>query len=625
MTRLRPLLRKELRSLVPFLGLVLFLIGLNWGDTFLTEFPDQHALAKLLEHDVAEQVLLFVLAFALAAGLLVRERDEGTLAFLDALPVSRVWIFACKVVPALGILWLIPFSDLALKVLLHYLSRTSIETSSPWPLFLTGSLLDAASCVVYFSLALMLSFLRRFSYLVLGLLICAYLFLQELQVPFVAWFNLLTLSDPVYQGRHWLVPATRLIAQLVLAAACAGVAFSSFLMMGDASQRFAEGVRRRRGAMVLAGLGMAAAVVVWIGLAVFWMERSKPDRATQVQYEPWSISRANTSRYQFIYRENQAELVSQLLQHADTAEARVREFLDAEPISSIAADLTGSAPRTAGIAHWKTVQMDLAAVGRDPVSLVAVLGHETTHVYIDHESRSHLEDDFNSTRFFHEGLASFVEYHLFRPASSLASIRRVAAVMHARQQVKFEELIDDRALTEKLDTDLVYPLGEIFVAALVDRYGDSAPGKVVKAFNRPNAPKSLTGLALWQDVFQACGYNLSAVEDGFYRLLDQAVAEQRRFIDSIPRLRSAVVSDARRILLSYSYEARVQGMVVCRFRPRADTPARLYEYAYAEQGKEFSVNASGYTSPSFWYQIGWRTPGASQPVWEPWVETLKEH
>ena len=44
-----PLLRKEIRSLVPFLGLVLFFNLLDWADEFLTKFPDQYPLAKLLE------------------------------------------------------------------------------------------------------------------------------------------------------------------------------------------------------------------------------------------------------------------------------------------------------------------------------------------------------------------------------------------------------------------------------------------------------------------------------------------------------------------------------------------------------------------------------------------------
>ena len=103
---MRSLFRKELRSLAPFLALVLFFEALNWVFMFLTEFPDQYPLSKILHSEDGGQVLMFVVAFALASGLLVRERDEGTLAFLDALPVSRARIFFSKFVLALGILLL---------------------------------------------------------------------------------------------------------------------------------------------------------------------------------------------------------------------------------------------------------------------------------------------------------------------------------------------------------------------------------------------------------------------------------------------------------------------------------------------------------------------------------------
>ena len=53
-----PLLRKELRSLVPFVGLVLFFNLLSWGDDLLTKFPDQYPLAKLFSESGSEQISL---------------------------------------------------------------------------------------------------------------------------------------------------------------------------------------------------------------------------------------------------------------------------------------------------------------------------------------------------------------------------------------------------------------------------------------------------------------------------------------------------------------------------------------------------------------------------------------
>ena len=61
----------------------------------------------------------------------------------------------------------------------------------------------------------------------------------------------------------------------------------------------------------------------------------------------------------------------------------------------------------------------------------AVLGHETAHVYLDQLSDYRLAASFDSTRWFHEGLASYVEYRFFRTPEALAKFRRSAAVTHA--------------------------------------------------------------------------------------------------------------------------------------------------------------------------------------------------
>src|SRR6185436_14794522 len=123
---MRSLLRKEFRSLLPFLALVLFFASLNWVFLFLTEFPDQYPLSKLLAEDnrTSTQVIYFIMAVALAAGLLARERDEGTLSFLDGLPVSRGRIFFCKVALALAVLWVLPLCEFLSNLPTHAMSRT---------------------------------------------------------------------------------------------------------------------------------------------------------------------------------------------------------------------------------------------------------------------------------------------------------------------------------------------------------------------------------------------------------------------------------------------------------------------------------------------------------------------
>src|SRR5438552_3480634 len=325
-----PLLRKEIRSLVPFLGLVLFFNLLDWADEFLTKLPDQYPLAKVLEESTGGHVMMFTVAFALAASLLVREGDDRTLAFLDGLPLSRTRVFLTKVGLALGVLWLLPLSDVLLKIVLCSWSRTSLEPKLWWQPLVTAAFLDVISCVVFLSFGLALSFLRRFSLFLLGILICSYLLLQEWQIPFVTLFNIFDLGEPAFQGRHWLIPKSKLAVQLGFAAVCFGIAFAAFQMMGDAAQRLAERVKRRRGAVVIGGAGMAMAVVLWIGLIVYWGEHSDTDNRRKVSYQEWSTSRARTARYEFLYPENHGTLVSQLLDRADSVENRVRQFLNAQ-------------------------------------------------------------------------------------------------------------------------------------------------------------------------------------------------------------------------------------------------------------------------------------------------------
>jgi len=621
------LLRKEFRSLLPFLALVLFFVSLNWVFLFLAEFPDQYSLSRLLAEDnrTSTQVVYFIIAFAIAAGLLVRERDEGTLSFLDALPVSRARIFFCKAGMALAVLWVLPLCDLVFNTTVHALSRTSLETRLRVDLLLTATALDAAACLVYFSVGLVLSFLRRFSLLVMGLLFWAYLMLRELGVPFVPLFNFFTLGTPVFEGQHWLVPWTKLIAQLGLATVCASTAFLAFQLSGDRAARLASRVGRGRGRALIAGATTVLIIGVWLGLAIYWGAKSGTTSGPKVTYTPWATARAHTERYQLLYPANRSASVQPLLEGADAVEAKVRNFLGAEPLGPIVVDVTSVQPRHAGLAYWQKVRMNLPFEDSRAAAeeLLSVLGHETTHLFIDHLAGARLKDQFNSTRFFHEGLASFVEHHLFLPTNKLELLRRVAAVAHAREEVKLEELLDDEKLSLKRDRDLVYPLGEVFVAALVQRYGEAAPGQVLRAFARTNAPKGLAGFALWQDTFQACGYNLSDVTDGLFAELDRLVVEHRAFIDRLPRLRGAVDQSREVLTVRVAFDGESPGTVVCRFRPRRDTEERFVEFAYPSGNREFQVHASGYPDRSFWYQLGWLVEGASQTIYEPWVEVRR--
>ncbi len=156
--------RKELRSVRPFLGLVLVVAAFGLLHESLSGLPNLRPMAQAFEDYVGLKregtMLIFVLVFALASGLLVREYDEGTMEFLDSLPVSRSRVFAVKFAMVLLVLLLLIVLDMGTGVLLHALSRTSLDRSFHISMLATALFLRTCQVFVVLSLGLALSFLR---------------------------------------------------------------------------------------------------------------------------------------------------------------------------------------------------------------------------------------------------------------------------------------------------------------------------------------------------------------------------------------------------------------------------------------------------------------------------------
>lgn len=612
------LLRKELRALRPFLALVLLFVVLDLAFFLFSEMPDQYSLARLFGPDhEGDQQLNFILAFALTAGLLVREKDEGTLSFLEALPVTRRRIFFSKFFLAFLVIGILPVVDGFLHASVYLWSRTSLDQVPQLPRIARDVFLGIISCFVYVSAGLALSFLRRFSLLALGLVICLYLLLAELRVPCIGLFNIFDLVDPLRPGPVWSLPGLKLLVHLLLGLVCLGTSYICFQAASDL-----RGPSFKRSTLlVLAGTtATVLGVLLWIGIGAWFVSKYADESSGTVQFRSWPKAHANTARYRFLYPGSESALVQGFLPHADSVESRVRQFLQAKPIPLIEADLTGSAPHTAGTAHWKKVNLQLFSAEGSVSNLLALLAHETTHVYMDYVTDSKISDEFNSTRFFHEGLATYIEQRFYRSASELQQSRRVAAVAFRRDQVRFSELCDNRVLSRRRDPDLVYPLGEVFIAGLVAIYGDDAPAKILRAAARSGAPKDLTGIALWQDVLQAAGFNLAAAEDAWIQLLREESVRHKTFIDSLPRLRGAARLQEGEVRIRASHNGQAPGGIVCRLRQETEDPTDRFVYAYADEGNEFSADAAAFAVDGFWYQLGWRAPEASQTIYEDWVQ-----
>ena len=606
--------RKELRSMLPFLLLAVVICVFGLVYEMLSGLPNMKPWEVTYEDYVVYSeegnVLICLFVLALASGLLVREYDEGTVEFLDSLPVSRSRIFAVKIAAAMLVLLVLIVLDAATTLLLHALSRTSLDQSFHLKFWFTAVGMRICQAFVLLSLGVVCSFLRRFGWLLIGLLFWAYLLLHEI-MPSVAVLNLFALTRPQFEGQEWVIPRRLLQVQATMGGTLMLAAYGLFLGGGDRIMRgFRKLTQTRLGnAFLLSGsllVGIVAFSLVYhvMNNAPDEGDGHGPDEVT-IEYPSWSTSRARSRHYQFVYPTNMAGRALALVAAADRVHEKVREFFDAEPGEPIVVDATSVLPRHAGLAYWDKIRLNLI-VSEDLPTLESILGHETAHIFLERLSDARMTEQFNSTRFFHEGVATYIEYELFEPEHDVSELRRVAAAMRDRDQVHFEELVDDSLLVARRDGNLAYALGEVFVAELVARHGEAAIGEICRAMVRADAPQDLSGLELWRDLFQACGYSFEGLLDAFHARLDDEVERHRDFIDSIPKVRGAFERDGEFVEVRVLWEAVDDWEPVCRFRQEEDDSERFYLDGTEAEPDTFVAWRGFFPSSTVWYQVGMR-------------------
>src|SRR5688500_20325456 len=121
------LIRKELGELRPWAILSLFL-GLSELAAQLLEQVDLLSTEQTIEMLSGESARWYwLIAFAIGTGLGVREAEDGTLAFLDGLPLGRTRVFIVKCAVTCALLFIGPLISLASIAVFHRLSHGSLD------------------------------------------------------------------------------------------------------------------------------------------------------------------------------------------------------------------------------------------------------------------------------------------------------------------------------------------------------------------------------------------------------------------------------------------------------------------------------------------------------------------
>jgi hypothetical protein len=621
---MRALLAKELRALRPLAYCIAGMLALTLLYVLATEMPDAQPLnpQKWLGEDrTGAFVILALFGLMIGAGLLIHESEQGTLRFLDGLPLSRTRLFIAKVLAAFAVIALVPTLGLSVDSLLGWLSRSSLDGPFPAKFVFAEFGLELLAGAYLVAVALVLSFLRRWFALAVGLLFMGFILARHGGPHWLAWFDPHALLGVGLDGARVLVPWRHVAAQAGATLVLLGVAWAGFLHLGDRVQFASDRLGRWRALRVFGTMLRFLAPVVWIVAIVKIVDSpAKPDASAATPLGETAFARQETTHYEFLFRSVQREPAAALIAEADSVFDSVSDFIGADPLPTRAVvDLASPVmPHAAGQTNWTKIRMPIFPEQKlDEQRLI--LGHETAHVFVEQLSGGKLSRPFRYIRFFHEGLATHVEQQLFVEEAVRAQNRRSVAAAWARGRVSFELLRDDSELRKTRDSNLAYPLGEVFARVLMDSQGRDSAAKLLRAFTRKNAPVGLAGTALWRDTMQAAGLSLDRVIADYEAACAQIAEEEKAFVEKMPRVTATVAVEGDEIVIRPKFEGTAPGEMICLIDPEDPLKMEMPDVKRRADGA-FALPRTRVSKPTLRYLLGWHTPETRLPVFEPWAE-----
>lgn len=620
---MRALFLKEWRYLRPFLFLVLIFLLLEAFDKLLLPFEAQALSHNLPDLSIALAGGQILLGFALGSGLLVREIDDGTLNFLDGLPLTRGAVFAAKVMAALLVLMLYPLGQILLYALLHLAARESLDAALHPGLLLTLFGLSALVSLVALTLGMLLGFLRYLSWLVLCLLGIGIALLKDVAPSLHAALDTVDLLTWRFTGVHWQLPLATIWTQLGAALLFGALAFGLFKASGGMLARARKWQRARRWLLKPAVALMVAAAVA--GIAVLARESASdevgatPDQVDGATFTPMASGHATTGHFTFSYPALSGERVKPFIAQADRSFEDVAALLQIDAGGPIDVDLSGTTDNHAGTAYFDRIRMHV----RGSESM-AVLTHEVTHVFAKRLAGGESGDQLDSMPVFNEGLAQWVEDKLLSDGMASEEHALSAAIVSQRRLVAPRQLTDYGVFAGVVDESLKYPLGAAFVDQFVRRYGPRAPKTLLQTLAHADFPRDLDGYALWQTAFQLSGYDLDLVFDDYARHLKGLETRFARQIAALPRPRGSLVKTGAHygVALRHDLALPDDAYLLVRFRPGMASGSEQYRTSYVSQsasnGKLLAhVPKNMITRGEVCFQPGLYYAGAA--LYEPWT------
>jgi hypothetical protein len=169
---------------------------------------------------------------------------------------------------------------------------------------------------------------------------------------------------------------------------------------------------------------------------------------------------------------------------------------------------------------------------------------------------------------------------------------------------------------------LAYPLGKVFVEALVETHGKESVARLLRALGRAGAPMGLKGATLWRDTMQAANISLDRVEAAYEMKCNGLIESEAEYIAKFPRITAEVVREGDEIVIKPRFEGVAPGRLICALHVN-DPLGNDTRYLNPRKDGNFRLSWSGHAAETVRYMLGWQSGDDRLPIFEPWVEAAK--
>lgn len=534
---------------------------------------------------------LAVICFLAGQHLLQADFTDRTIGFLDALPLTRTDIFGAKL--GVGLTFTAALS-------LGYSLTLAIALLLPagdWPLLLAIELVGInflVFCFLYL-LGTATSAVTGLGPLLLASLLLL-LFVLNLVSPTARRF-----IEPFVLIEPEQSPPIEAFGALV--GLCLSLAAASYWVFVRRSITETPGLLFKKVEVPRGRVGGIASMVA-LGVAttlalssIHRFARSRPGERLVVHQQPPAA-----------YFEKDEALARPLLKSFDDLDARVGALFPGVRRPEVQLELFPAGPFHAGYFAETNIR-----VGLDRQREIT-LAHELAHAYtfgltgrLDPTTKEHV-------LFFLEGVATWAAAEVTEDPPSLDFVHSWAGAIARQDRGHFDELFYFDTWGEEQDAFEAYPLGTLFVEALIKTHGSEAMRCVLRELASP--PFLEGGRLLWEDLSSRCDWDLASLQEPYEALWRH---HRKSWVDPYfsstePQLWGQLSSRGRLRSLGVSGPFVRSPRLVCRFRKYEQKVIGDLDERTGDLCFQTPVVNVGDT---FFYQLGYVLPEGPR-VFFPW-------